>query len=71
MTYLRENREDLRKTVPAFVEAVVSSSGGRLSMSSARDGSVTAKCDGQWVHSAYDPRKEARAWAEATRCEWN
>ena len=70
MTYLRENFEDLRKTVPAFVDAVVSSPGGKLSMSSSREGTVTAKCDGQWVHSAYDPRKEARAWAEAQRCEW-
>lgn len=70
MTYLRENLEGLRKTVPAFVEAVVSSSGGRLSVCASREGSVTAKGDGQWVHSAYDPRKEARAWAEAQLREW-
>lgn len=70
MTYLRENLEGLRKTVPAFVEAVMSSAGNRLSMSASREGSVTAKCDGQWLHSAYDPRKEARAWAEAQRGEW-
>ncbi|MBH0198480.1 MAG: glycosyltransferase [Nitrospira sp.] len=70
MTYVRENLEGLRKTVPAFVEAVMSSAGNRLSMSSSREGSVTATCDGQWVHSAYDPRKEARTWAEAQRCEW-
>ncbi len=70
MTYLRENLEGLRQTAPALVEAVVSSGGNRLSMSSSREGSVTARCDGQWVHSAYDPRKEARAWAEAQRCEW-
>ena len=69
--YLRENLEGLRKSIPAFVEAVLSSAGGRLSLSSSREGSVTAKCDGQWVHSAYDPRKEARAWAEAQRCEWH
>ncbi len=70
MSYVRENLEGLRKTVPAFVEAVMSSAGNRLSMSSSREGSVTAKCDGQWVHSAYDPRKEAGTWAEAQRCEW-
>ncbi|MBH0193109.1 MAG: glycosyltransferase [Nitrospira sp.] len=70
MTYVRENLEGLRKTVPALVEAVMSSAGNRLSMSSSREGSVTATCDGQWVHSAYDPRKEARTWAEAQRCEW-
>ena len=70
LTYLRENLEGLRQMAPAFVEAVVSSTGGRLSMSTSREGSVTAKYDGQWVHSAYDPRKEAQAWAEAQRCEW-
>jgi spore maturation protein CgeB len=26
---------------------------------------------GQWVHSAYDPRKEAKAWAEAQLREWH
>lgn len=28
-------------------------------------------CDGQWIHSSYDPKKEAVGWAEAQLKEWN
>lgn len=35
-----------------------------------RDGAPSATYQGQWVHSAYDPRHEARAWAEQQVGEW-
>lgn len=35
-----------------------------------RDGAPSATYQGQWVHSAYDPRHEARAWAERQVGEW-
>lgn len=39
-------------------------------MTPSREGSVTAKYGDQWIHSAYDPRKEARMWGEAQLKEW-
>lgn len=39
-------------------------------MTPSREGSVTAKCGDRWVHSSYDPRKEAHSWADAQLKEW-
>ncbi|MBX3303147.1 MAG: glycosyltransferase [Nitrospira sp.] len=39
-------------------------------MASSREGAPSATYQGQWVHSAYDPRQEARTWAEQQVGEW-
>jgi spore maturation protein CgeB len=39
-------------------------------IASSREGAPSATYQGQWVHSAYDPRKEARSWAEQQVGEW-
>lgn len=39
-------------------------------MASSREGSPSATYQGQWVHSAYNPNKEARLWAEQQVGEW-
>ena len=70
VSYLRENLDRLRTVHPAFADAVESAPEGRLSLAPSREGSVTATYDGQWVHSTYDPRKEARTWADAHIKEW-
>ncbi len=70
MDYLNHNLEDLRRTCPALAAAVKDSPGGVLTLKESREGSVSAMCEGQWIHSAYDPRKEAKAWAEAQLREW-
>lgn len=70
MEYLRHNLERLRHRWPALVAAVRESCGGVLTIASSREGSPSATCQGQWVHSAYDPRKEARSWAEQQVGEW-
>ncbi|MFZ3014507.1 MAG: DUF3880 domain-containing protein, partial [Nitrospira sp.] len=46
------------------------SSGGVLTVMPSREGSPSAMYQGQWVHSAYDPKKEARSWAEQQVKEW-
>ncbi len=70
MNYLAQNLEDLRTLYPALVHATQESPGGRLTIVPSREGSPSATHDGRWVHSGYDPRKEARAWAEAQLLEW-
>lgn len=70
MDYLSQNLEGLRNTFPALMQAVKDCGGGLLTMTASREGSASATHDGQWVHSSYDPRKEARAWADAQLREW-
>ncbi len=38
--------------------------GGTLETLPARTGVMSARAHGRWIHSAYDPVKEAQAWAE-------
>lgn len=70
MEYLNQNLERLRRTVPALVDAVKASRGGILTIVSSREGAPSATHQGQWVHSAYDPIKEAGSWAERQGKEW-
>lgn len=70
MSYLDQNLAGLRRTLPGLAQAVLEAPGGVLTVAPARDGSPSAKQGGQWIHSAYDPRKEARAWAEQSLTEW-
>lgn len=44
--------------------------GGRLTVVQARSGHPTATVQNRWVHSAYDPVEEGRAWAEAQCRTW-
>ncbi|MBX3304462.1 MAG: glycosyltransferase [Nitrospira sp.] len=70
MEHLNQNLENLRQTVPDLVAALWNSSGGVLSIVPSREGSPSARFQDQWVHSAYDPKKEARSWAEQQLKEW-
>ena len=70
MEYLNQNLTMLRQTAPDLAAAVKESAGGVLSIVSSREGAPSATYHGQWVHSAYDPKKEARAWAEQQVGEW-
>ncbi|MCP9456490.1 MAG: glycosyltransferase [Nitrospira sp.] len=70
MNNLPDNLPWLRKTAPALAEAVRAAPGGVLSLLPSREGTVTAKHGDRWIHSSYDPRKEARAWANAQFKEW-
>ncbi len=49
---------------PALAAAFRQSGGGVLEIVPARTGMTSARANGRWIHSAYDPIKEAQAWAE-------
>jgi len=68
--YLNQNIERLHHSSSVLIRAVRESSGGALAVVSSREGSPSAMYQGQWVHSAYDPKKEARSWAEQQVKEW-
>ncbi len=70
MEYLNHNLERLRHSYPALVAALTESRGGVLTMAPSREGAPSATHGGQWIHSAYDPRKEAGSWAEQQVGEW-
>lgn len=70
MSCLLENLERLGHTDPALADAVRSAPGGVLWLLPSREGAVTAKCGDRWIHSSYDPRKEAHSWANAQLKEW-
>ncbi|MEQ1846869.1 MAG: hypothetical protein ABL983_14985, partial [Nitrospira sp.] len=70
MEYLNQNIERLHHASSALIRAVKESSGGVLAVVPSREGSPSAMYQGQWVHSAYDPKKEARSWAEQQVKEW-
>ncbi|MBS0151728.1 MAG: glycosyltransferase [Nitrospira sp.] len=70
MEYLNHNLERLRRNAPELAEAVRHSLGGVLTIVPSREGSPSATHKGQWVHSAYDPKKEAGSWAEQQFQQW-
>ncbi len=70
MNHLVQNLEGLRERYPALVQAVRESLGGLLTVVPSREGSPSATHQGRWVHSGYDPRKEAQAWAKTQLLEW-
>jgi spore maturation protein CgeB len=70
MNYLAKNLEALRKRYPALAQTTQENPGGLLTVVPSREGSPSATHEGRWVHSGYDPRKEAQAWAEAQVLEW-
>ena len=70
MEYLNHNLDNLRQIAPDLVALLRTCSGGVLAMVPSREGSPSARYHDQWVHSAYDPKKEARSWAEQQLKEW-
>ncbi|MGZ8373778.1 MAG: glycosyltransferase family protein [Nitrospira sp.] len=70
MEHLNQNIERLHHSSSALIRAVKESSGGVLAVVPSREGSPSAMYQGQWIHSAYDPKKEARSWAEQQVKEW-
>lgn len=70
MEYLNRNMERLRQRAPELVGAILESQGGVLTIVPSREGTPSATYQGQWLHSAYDPKKEARSWADQQEKEW-
>lgn len=70
MDYLNQNLTSLRQASPELAATLKDCAGGVLSIVSSREGSPSATYQGQWVHSAYDPKKEAQSWATQQVGEW-
>ena len=64
MNSFEANVSRLAQSNPALAAALRQSVGGTLEIVPARSGMPSARANGRWVHSAYDPIKEAQAWAE-------
>jgi spore maturation protein CgeB len=65
MNSLEANVSRLAQSDSALAAAIRQSGGGTLEIVSARTGIPSARANGRWVHSSYDPIKEAQAWAES------
>ena len=70
MSHLESNLTHLRSRAVDLAAAVLESAGGVVEVRPSREGSPTAMKRGQWLHSAYDPKREAEAWVAAQTAEW-
>jgi spore maturation protein CgeB len=64
MNSFEANVSRLAQRDTALAGAIRQSGGGTLEIVPARTGIMSARANGRWIHSAYDPIKEAQAWAE-------
>ena len=65
MNVFEANLAAIATKSPALAAAVRGASGGVLHVTPSRTGTPTATALGRAIHSAYDPRREAEAWANA------
>ena len=65
MNSFEANVSRLAQSNPALASALRQSGKGALEIVQARTGLPSARANGRWIHSAYDPIKEAQAWAES------
>ncbi len=64
MSILQENLRVIRLQNPGLAEKLFDEEGGAFTILDAKNGMPTARVQEQWLHSAYDPMKEAYTWAE-------
>ena len=65
MNMFEKNLAVIASKDPALAAALRESRGGAFNIIPARNGQPTATVAGRSLHSAYDPRREAEAWATA------
>lgn len=70
MSLFDDNCRALAERDPSLAAAVRMSAGQVLTVSQARSGVPTATAQGAYVHSAYDPVREAEAWADSQLAAW-
>ena len=63
MNIFEANVAALAASHSSLASAVKEAGGGVLTVTAARNGLPTAQRNGRWIHSAYDPVREAEAWA--------
>ncbi len=64
MNLLRKNIDLLRRRYPVLATALSETSGGSLMIQPSKSGVPTASVDHRYIHSAYDPVREAERWAD-------
>lgn len=64
MNCLNDNVTRLASRAPDLAASLKASVGGVFSIEPARSGVPSARRSGRWIHSAYDPIREAETWAE-------
>ncbi len=63
MNMFESNLSVMARRHPALADAIREAGGGALTVLPARNGLPTAQRNGRWIHSAYDPVREAESWA--------
>ena len=63
MNQLESNLAVLAASYPELAGAVKEAGGGAFTVTTARTGLPTAQHNGRWIHSAYNPVREAETWA--------
>ncbi len=63
-TVLKQNVGILRHQDPILAAQILQAPGGTLSIQPAKSGMPTALVNSRYLHSAYDPVREAERWAE-------
>ena len=64
MSLLQDNLRFLQSKQPQLAMQLENSGGGVLTITQSKNGMPTARVADRWVHSAYDPLKEAQTWAD-------
>ena len=64
MNMFQDNLNRLASRHRDLAAAVKSAAGGVLTIEPARTGLPSARRSGRWIHSAYDPLREAQTWAD-------
>lgn len=71
MNILHDNLARLASRHQDLATGVKTATGGVLTIEPARTGVPSARRSGRWIHSAYDPLREAQTWADthAAACQ--
>ena len=64
MNIFQDNLDRLASRHQDLATAAKSAAGGVLTVEPARTGVPSARRSGRWIHSAYDPLREAQTWAD-------
>ncbi len=65
MSHFTENVAQLAARYPHLAASLKAAHGNTLTIEPARSGAPSARRSGRWIHSAYDPIREADTWAES------
>ncbi|HVG02609.1 MAG TPA: hypothetical protein VM842_06935, partial [Nitrospira sp.] len=65
MNHFTANIIRLAARYPDLAASLKAARGEVLTIESARNGMPSARRDGRWIHSAYDPLREAETWADS------